>query len=148
MNEEEDLAQRRRGAEKRGTRSLTANDVSGAVVDIGLMIHKALGPGLLESVYETVLCHELAAAGFHVERQVSVPIKWKGQTLDDAFRADLIVERMVIVELKSVEKTLPVHKKQVITYLKLTGLKVGLLLNFGADLFRDVVERLVNGADE
>jgi GxxExxY protein len=134
------LAQRRGGAELK--------EISGKIVDIGLSIHKILGPGLLESVYEAVLSHELRAQGLQVERQVALPVRWKGLVLDDGFRADLIVESSIIVELKSVERTQPVHKKQLLTYLRLTGLSVGLLLNFGTELFRDGIERVVNGAPE
>ena len=118
------------------------------IVDSGLEIHRELGPGLLETVYETVLARELALRGLHVQRQVSLPVTWKGEVLEDSFRADLIVEGRVIIELKSVEKTAAVHKKQVLTYLKLTGMQVGLLLDFGTELFRDGIHRLVNGAED
>jgi len=141
MKTEVGVAQRRRGAEE--LRALTAQ-----VIDIGLSIHKTLGPGLLESVYEEVLAFELAQAGLAVERQVARPIDWKGRLLGEPYRMDLVVEDCLVIELKSVEKTAPVHKKQLITYLKLSGLPVGLLLNFGTELFRDGIERLVNGVQE
>ena len=138
------FARRRGGAES----GVEINQITESVIDAGLEIHRMLGPGLLESVYESVLARELALRGLHVQRQVALPVIGKGEILEDAFRADLIVEGKIIVELKSVEKTAPVHKKQVITYLKLTGMKVGLLLNFGTELFKDGIERLVNGAPD
>jgi GxxExxY protein len=146
MTNTEDLAQGRRGAEKRTDSEI--NHVTEVIVSAGLEIHKSLGPGLLESVYESVLARELSIRGLHVQRQVALPVVWKGEVLDDAFRVDLIVEGKVIVELKSLEKSLPVHKKQLLTYLKLTGMQVGLLLNFGTGLFKDGIERLANGVSD
>lgn len=121
------------------------NDVTGQIVDAAFKIHTTLGPGLLESVYERVLEHELRRRGLRVERQVTIPVIYEGLTLDDGFRADLIVEGLVIVELKSVELVAPVHKKQILTYLRLSGLRVGLLLNFGAPLLKDGIFRIANG---
>ncbi|MCB1232483.1 MAG: GxxExxY protein [Verrucomicrobiae bacterium] len=123
---------------------MKVNEITGAIVDASLRIHRELGPGLLESVYHRILRHELEKLGLRVESEVAVPVEWDGVRMEVGFRADLIVEGKVIVELKSVEKTAPVHRKQVITYLKLTGLPVGLLINFGEGLLKDGVHRLVN----
>ena len=124
------------------------NDISGAIVDHSIRIHKALGPGLLESVYQRILTYELRKAGFEVETEVVVPVNWDGHCIDEGFRADLIVNESVLVELKSVEQTQKVHQKQTLTYLKLTGLKLGLLINFGAPLLKDGIDRIVNGLGE
>jgi GxxExxY protein len=107
-----------------------------------------LGPGLLETVYEVVLRHELEQRGLRVTRQVPILIRYKGMTFDDAFRADLVVEERVIVELKSVERVGEAHKKQVQTYLRLTGCKLGFLLNFGEALMKRGITRVVNGLDD
>src|SRR5579862_2727549 len=107
------------------------NRVTGAIIDAAIHIHRTLGPGLLESVYLNVLEYELRKRGLRVEREVPIPVVWEEVHLEVGFRADLIVEGMVVVELKSVEAVAPVHKKQVLTYLRLTGMKVGLLINFG-----------------
>ena len=124
------------------------NDVSGAVIDASIRIHKELGPGLLESVYQRILVYELRKSGFQVKAQVPVPVVWDGHTIDESFRADLIVNDLVLVELKSVEATHPVHRKQTLTYLKLTKLAVGLLINFGSPLLKDGICRLVNDFPE
>ncbi|NNM68032.1 MAG: GxxExxY protein [Spirochaetales bacterium] len=124
---------------------MTENELSKIVVDLCIKIHSGLGPGLFESVYETVLSFELDKMGIAYQRQVSIPVIWDGKVLDAAFRADIIVEKKLIIELKSLEKTNPVHKKQVITYLKLSGLKLGLLVNFGEELMRTGITRLLNG---
>ena len=121
------------------------NMIGKHVVDAALRVHRELGPGLFETVYELVLAHELEQRGLSVERQVPVPIIYKGQRFEAAFRADLIVQRKVILELKSLEQMSKVHPKQVFTYLKLTGLKLGFVLNFGAGLMKDGIERVVNG---
>jgi len=106
---------------------------------------KDLGPGLLESVYEVVLSRLLAKKGLSVQRQVGVPIEFNGEQFDEGFKADIIVEGKVILELKSVEKLHPVHKKQLLTYLKLTGMKLGFLLNFGDELMKTGIVRIING---
>ncbi len=127
---------------------MTENEIAKIVVDAAFHVHKELGPGLLESVYEVVLAHALKKRGLKVERQVPVAIVFDGIKFDEGFRADLIVEEKVIVELKSVEKVVPVHKKQLLTYLKLADKRLGLLINFGAELIRDGVSRVVNGLKE
>lgn len=124
---------------------MTENDIGKIVVDCAVQLHKTLGPGLLESVYEVLLAHELEQAGCSVKRQVSIPIQYKGIRFDEGFRADIIVEDKVILELKSVEQTSRAHKKQVLTYLKLTELKLGFVLNFGESLMRDGISRIING---
>lgn len=124
------------------------NDITKEIIDAGLMIHKELGPGLLESVYEAILAYELSQRGLSVERQVPLPVIWKGMLIEDSFRADLIIEKKVLVELKSVEKLNPVHKKQVLTYLRVTGIQVGLLINFGNALFKDGIERIISSTKE
>jgi GxxExxY protein len=123
------------------------NQVSGVIVDTAYQVYRELGPGMLESAYESVLAFELAQRGMAVRLQVPVPLVWRDLVVRECFRADMVVEDMVLIELKSVEHVLPVHKKQVITYLKLTGLRVGLLLNFGAKSWPECVHRLVNGMD-
>lgn len=121
------------------------NDVGTAIVDCAVHLHQDLGPGLLETVYEVTLARKLEKRGLSIQRQVPIPIEYDGQRFDEGFRADLIVESRVIVELKSVEKVHPAHKKQVLTYLRLTGLKLGYLLNFGEALMKDGITRIVHG---
>jgi iron complex transport system substrate-binding protein len=121
------------------------NDISGQIVDAAFHIHSKLGPGLLESVYEAILAKELERRGLRVERQRPVPIEFDGMRFDEGFRADLIVENAVIVELKSVEHLAPVHSKQVLTYLRLLDFRLGLLINFGAPVIKDGIKRIVNG---
>ena len=121
------------------------NEIGTVIVDCAIGLHRALGPGLLESVYEVTLARELARRGLRVERQVAVSIEYNGDRFDEGFRADLIVEGKVIVELKSVEKVSMAHKKQLLTYLRLTGMKLGYLLNFGEALLKDGITRTING---
>lgn len=128
--------------------AMNENDIARIVVDTCYRIHTGLGPGLLESVYETVLARELEMRGLRVRRQVPVPIVWEDQKFDEGFRADLIVEDRVIVELKSVERTAPVHSKQLLTYLRLADKRLGLLVNFGENLIKDGIRRVVNGLEE
>jgi len=118
------------------------------IVDAAVAVHRGLGPGLLESVYEIVLTHELSKRGLRVERQVPIAIHYDGLQIEGGFRADMIVERKVVLELKSVENVSPVHKKQIQTYLCLTGCKLGYLLNFGCALMKDGITRAVNGLVE
>jgi GxxExxY protein len=127
---------------------MTENEVGRIVVDASLQIHRSLGPGLLESVYETVLSYELTSRGLQVGRQVPVSVIYGELTIDAGFRADIVVEDLVILELKSLEKVSPVHKKQLLTYLRLSGMRLGFLLNFGEELMRNGITRLVNGLDE
>ena len=121
------------------------NDVGKQIVDAAVKIHQALGPGLLESVYEAVLAMELGDRGLSVKRQVPVSIKHKGLRFDEGFRADIIVEDIIILELKSVEQINKIHQKQLYTYLKLTEARLGFILNFGAALMKDGIKRMVNG---
>jgi GxxExxY protein len=120
------------------------DDITGAVVDASIRIHRDLGPGLLESVYEVVLAAVLARRGLRVERQRALTFAYDGMQFDNGFRVDLLVERCVIVELKSVEKLAAVHAKQLLTYLRLTNLQVGLILNFGAGTMKEGLKRVVN----
>lgn len=120
------------------------NAITGQIIETAIDIHRHLGPGLLESVYHEVLVYELRKRGRHVDTEVPIPVEWDNIKLELGFRADLVVDRQVIVELKSLEATAPVHRKQVLTYLKISGLHVGLLINFGEELLKDGVFRLVN----
>ncbi|MEN1681553.1 MAG: GxxExxY protein [Planctomycetota bacterium] len=124
------------------------NSISGAIVDTSIAIHRELGPGLLESVYEVVLAKELERQGYRVRRQVPIPITFRGLRFDEGFRLDLLVEEVVIVEIKSVQAINPVHKKQLLTYLKLTKKPLGLLLNFNFDLMKDGITRIANNVPE
>jgi len=137
----------RRDAEtQRG--ELETNEISGAVVDSAMWIHQQLGPVLLESVYQRILAYELRKEHFEVETEAPISVEWDGRFIDESFRADLIVENRVLVELKSVEAVKPVHKKQTLTYLKLSSLQVALLINFGAALRKDGIHRIVNNFNE
>lgn len=129
----------RRGAETQSLRGTTEKIIGGCIA-----IHRALGPGLLESAYEECLCHELTLAGLKFERQKALPVEYRGIKLDCGYRLDLVVEEMVIVELKAIESLLPVHDAQLLTYLKLTGCTVGLLINFNVPVLVHGVKRLVN----
>jgi GxxExxY protein len=124
---------------------MTENEVSKVVLDAAFKVHMALGPGLLESAYEKALKYELEHRGLRVARQVAVPICYEGVVIDEGFVADLIVEELIILELKSVEKVIPVHKKQLLTYLKLTGKRLGLLVNWNVPLLKAGITRIVNG---
>ncbi|MFI1744219.1 GxxExxY protein [Thalassobellus sediminis] len=123
------------------------NYLASIIVDCCYHIHVGLGPGLLESVYEEVLFRELTDKGLKVERQKQLPVIWKGEILDLGFRTDLIVDNKVIIEIKSVLEIHPVYKKQLMTYLKLSGLKLGLLVNFNSPLIKTGITRLVNGLE-
>jgi GxxExxY protein len=127
---------------------MTENEISKVILDSAIAVHKELGPGLLESVYEVVLAYEVQQRGLLVERQVPIPIRYKDMKFDEAFRADLVVDEKVIVELKSVERVSEAHKKQVQTYLRLTGCKLGFLLNFGEALMKRGITRVVNGMED
>ena len=127
---------------------MTENEISRIVVNTCFEIHIKLGPGLLESVYEEILYHELIDKGLKVKRQVPIPVIWKNKHMGIGYRADLIVEEKVILELKSVEMIAKVHPKQLLTYLRLTKLKLGLLINFGEKLMKDGISRVVNHLDD
>ena len=127
---------------------MTENEVATIIVDCSYKVHTALGPGLLESVYEAALAYELGKRGLNVERQKPLPVVYENIRLEEGFRADLVVSDLVIVELKSVEEIAPVHKKQLLTYLRLTDRHLGLLINFGAAKIKDGISRIVNGLPE
>ena len=120
------------------------NELSKQVLDICFTIHREMGPGLFETVYEEILCHELEDCGLSYHRQQPILVYWKERKMDVGFLADVIVENKLIVELKSVKTLAPVHKKQLLTYLKLTNLKLGLLINFNEDLLKKGIKRVVN----
>ncbi|MEN9662187.1 MAG: hypothetical protein RL324_1136 [Verrucomicrobiota bacterium] len=124
------------------------NEITSAIIRSSIEIHQSLGPGLLESVYEAVLAHELGRCGLKVECQKPVPIQYKGLQFPDPFRIDLLVEGKVIVELKSVEEIIPVHFRQTLTYLRLSGFNLGLLINFNVPKLKDGIHRIVDGLPE
>jgi len=124
------------------------NEVTAQIVDAAFKIHLELGPGLLETVYEVVLAHELTKRGLRMRRQVPVPIEYDGLPFDEGFRLDLLVEESIIVEIKSVEKNHPIHAKQLRTYLVLAKLQLGLVLNFGLERMKHGITRIVNGLPE
>ena len=123
---------------------MTENELSKIAVDLCIKIHRALGPGSLESIYENVLCYELEKAGVQYSRQEEIAVVYEGMRMNEAFRADIIVERKVILELKSVEDILPVQLKVLLTYLRLTDIKLGLLINFNEAYVKDGIRRMVN----
>jgi GxxExxY protein len=127
---------------------MTENEISKIIVDCAFKVHTKLGPGLFEAVYEAAMAHELMKQDLRVERQVLIPITYDGVVLGDAFRADMIVEDMVIIELKSIEQVQPVHSKQLLTYLRLTNKRLGLLINFNVNMIRSGIQRIVNGLPE
>ena len=120
------------------------DEITGTIIDASLRIHRRFGSRLLESFYESVLACDLRRRGLTVERQRLITVSYDGVEIEDAFRADLFVQQSVIVELKSVERSVPAHAKQLLTYLRLTDLRVGLLLNFGVDMMKDGIKRVVN----
>ncbi|HKM44883.1 MAG TPA: GxxExxY protein [Dysgonamonadaceae bacterium] len=127
---------------------MTENEIATIIVNRAYNIHVQLGPGLLESVYEEILCYELRQEGLFVERQKAIPLLWKGLKMNIGYRADLIVERKVIVEIKSVEAISPVHPKQLLTYLKIADKRLGLLINFNERLIKNGITRIVNNLRE
>src|SRR5580704_15892193 len=127
---------------------MTENAIATEIVDAAFRIHLKLGPGLLESVYATVLAYELGRRGLRTVSQLAVPLVYENVRIDAGFRADLVVEEKVIVEIKSVELPLPVHKKQLLTYLRLADKRLGLLINFQVALIKDGITRIVNGLEE
>jgi GxxExxY protein len=120
------------------------DDITGVILDVAVQIHRGLGPGLLESLYEALLAAELRGRSLRVERQCLIRFSFNGVDIEDAFRADLLVSERIIVEVKSQERVAAVHTKQLLTYLRLTNLRVGLLLNFGAETMKEGVKRVVN----
>jgi GxxExxY protein len=124
---------------------MNENEIGKIIVDAAVAVHKEFGPGLLEIVYEVILGYEIERHGLSIKRQVSIPIEYHGIKFDEGFRVDILVEDKVIIELKSVETLNKAHKKQVLTYLKLTGCKLGYLLNFGEALMKDGISRIING---
>ena len=127
---------------------MTENAIAREIVDAAFRIHTALGPGLLESVYDTVLAYELSRRELRTVRQQPIPVIYENVRIDTGFRADLIVEDKVIVEVKSVEILTPVHKKQLLTYLRLADKRLGLLINFQVALIKDGITRIVNGLED
>ena len=124
---------------------MTENELSKIVFDAGLKVHRTLGPGLLESAYEACLHYEILKQGIAVERQIGLPIIYDEVKLDTAYRLDLILENKLIIEIKAVENLHPLHQAQMITYLRLSGCKLGMLINFNTVLFKDGVKRVING---
>jgi GxxExxY protein len=124
---------------------MTKNEIAKHVLDAAFVVHSKIGPGVLESVYEVLVAHELTKKGLSVERQKAMPIVYDGIRFDEAFRSDLVVEGKVIAELKSVQALSPVHAKQILTQLRLTGLKLGLLINFGEAHLKNGIKRVING---
>ncbi len=124
---------------------MNENEIGTIIVDTSIAIHKELGPGLLETVYEVILASELKKRGLPVSRQVSIPIEYHGLKFAEGFRADILVDNKVIIELKSIESINKAHKKQVLTYMRLTECKLGYLLNFGEALMKDGISRIING---
>jgi GxxExxY protein len=124
------------------------NEIAKLIVNAAYKIHTTLGPGLLESVYEAIMVYELQKMGLMANRQVPIPVIYENIELDESFRADLVVNGKVIIELKSIEKVAPVHKKQLLTYLKLADKRLGLLINFGEALIKNGITRIVNRLDE
>ena len=120
------------------------NEISGRIIEFSIKVHKALGPGMLEGAYEICLMHELAQHGFQVQSQLTLPIVYDGVRLDAGYRIDLVVEECVIVELKAIDRLMPVHEAQLPSYLRMSDLRLGLLINFNVKLLRDGVRRVVN----
>ncbi|QBG47339.1 GxxExxY protein [Verrucomicrobia bacterium S94] len=127
---------------------MTENEIGTIVVKCSIQVHQALGPGLLESVYQKILAHELVLQGLDVQTEVGIPINYNGIEFDEGFRADIVVNNKIILELKSLEMITPVHMRQLQTYLRLTGMRLGYLLNFGDVLMKDGIRRAVNGLEE
>jgi GxxExxY protein len=140
------LAARRLG--EKLEEAMTENAIAHQIVDAAFHIHTSLGPGLLESVYGTILAYELGRRGLRTVRQQRIPVVYENLRIETGFRADLVVEDKVIVEIKSVEVLAPVHKKQLLTYLRLTDKRLGLLINFNVELIKNGITRVVNGLEE
>lgn len=123
---------------------MNENEISSIIIDVCFKIHTSLGPGLFESVYEEILDYEFAKLNLNVQRQKSIPVFWENLKMDIGFRADFIIENKIIIKIKSVETVAHVHKKQLLTYLKITGIKLGFLINFNEALLKDGISRIVN----
>jgi GxxExxY protein len=121
------------------------NDITGQIIDAAMCVHTALGPGLLESAYESCLAFELSDRGLSVQRQVELPVIYRGHRVSAGFRIDLVVEDLVVVEVKAIEQLLPVHEAQLLTYLKLSGRRIGLILNFHVSSMKNGIKRMVYG---
>lgn len=128
--------------------SIHENPISKEIVDAAFKIHSKLGPGLLESVYEVILAYELKQRGFRVDRQLPIPIIWDDIRFEEGYRYDILVNEKVLVEVKSIETIAPIHKKQVLTYLRLMNKRLGLLINFNEEVIRTGITRIVNGLEE
>jgi GxxExxY protein len=124
------------------------NQLSSQIIGAAIEVHKHLGPGLLESAYEECLCHEFELRGLTFERQKPLPLEYKGKRLDCGYRLDLLVENEIVLELKACEKVEPIHQAQLLTYLKIAGLRLGLILNFNNPVMRDGIVRVVNHLEE
>jgi len=129
---------------RRDAETPSFNELTDRIIGACIEIHRSLGPGLLESAYEECLCHELSIAGIGFERQKPLPVHYKNVKLDCGYRLDLVVERKVIVELKAIENLMPIHEAQLLTYLKLSGLTLGLLVNFNVPMLKNGIKRIVN----
>ena len=127
---------------------MDVNDITRQIIGGAIEVHRALGPGLLESAYEECLYHELILMGLSVERQIPLPVRYKGKKLDCGYRVDMIVDNQIMLELKACEHIEPIHKAQLLTYLKLAGLNLGLLLNFNVTVLKDGITRMVNNIKE
>ncbi|MGZ3884904.1 MAG: GxxExxY protein [Bacteroidia bacterium] len=143
-NRERNQEMSRRGAETQEITAIKENEISGFFSDLFIRIHSQLGPGLLESVYEEIICHELAENKIPFRRQQGIPVVYNDVKLNLGFRADIIVDNKVIIEITSIEQLAPVHHKQLLTYLKLTDQKLGILINFNVDLIKNGYHRIVN----
>jgi GxxExxY protein len=127
-----------------GKSNIVVITLSAVIVDSALIVHKTLGPGLLEKIYEQCLMHELTLRGHKIESQVLLPIDYKGLKIDEALRIDILVENLVVLEIKAVETILPIHEAQLLTYLKLSNHRLGLLINFNSPLIKDGIKRIAN----
>lgn len=136
---------RKEAKRQRVAKQAPENPISRVIVDAAYEVHRGWGPGLLETAYEAALEHELRLRGLRVERQVSLPAVWKGRRVVDAYRVDLLVEDCVLIEVKAVEALSSIHRRQTLTYLRLSGVRLGLLINFSSPMFRDGIERIANG---
>jgi GxxExxY protein len=142
------FTQRRRGRRVGKVMTTALNEITGAIIETAIEIHRQLGPGLLESVYRKILAHELRKKGFDVREEWPIPVVWDNMRMELGFRADLLVNSAVFVELKSVERIAPVAKKILLTYLRLADLRLGLLINFGEELLKNGISRVANNYDE